>query len=180
MAEFEDLDFGGLWQEAMSFEEFVATAGSLEKLWTGVYRTARVPAWAVEQAKAAGPRRLLCIMEDWCWDAANTVPVVAKLCDAAESMEVRVIGREEYPEVMDRYLTNGTRAIPIIVVLDETFRELSHWGPRPREIQAWAQANRQGMEKSDFYAELRRRYVKDRGESTLRELIGLIGKVPKG
>ena len=43
---------------------------------------------------------------------------------------------------MDQYLTNGSRSIPIVIVLDDDFRELGHWGPRPAELQAWVMANR--------------------------------------
>ena len=52
-------------------------------------------------------------------------------------LELRIVLRDEHPEVMDRYLTNGSRSIPIVIALDEEFRELGHWGPRPRELQAW-------------------------------------------
>ena len=57
-------------------------------------------------------RKLLVIAEDWCGDASNTVPVVAKLADAVPGLELRVILRDANPEVMDRYLTNGSRSIP--------------------------------------------------------------------
>lgn len=174
MASSGGLDIGRLWLEAVPYDRFSTHVESLQNLWSGVYRTARIPDWALTRARAAGQRHLLCITEDWCWDAANTVPVVAKLCDACTNMELRVLRRDAYPEVMDRYLTGGSRAIPIVAAFDEAFQELGHWGPRPAEIQAWARAHREGMEKSDFYAQLRRLYVKDRGESTLREVVSMI------
>ena len=52
--------------------------------------------------------------------------------DAVPGLELRMLRRDQHPEVMDRYLTNGSRSIPIVIVLDEEFRELGHWGPRPR------------------------------------------------
>ena len=66
-------------------------------------------------------------------------------------LELRVLRRDEYPEVMDRYLTNGSRSIPIVIALDEEFRELGHWGPRPRELQAWVMANRASIPKAELY-----------------------------
>ena len=174
MTEPHGLDLSIVWRDAIPYASFVAEADSLKKLWEGVYRTARIPDWAVDQANSAGERYLICITEDWCWDAANTIPVVARLCEAARSLELRVVRRDENPEVMDCYLTNGTRSIPIVIVLDRDFRELGHWGPRSRELQAWAKENRPGMEKSEFYQALRKLYVKDRGESVLRELTELL------
>jgi hypothetical protein len=165
-----------LWHDAIPYHQFVAEAESLEKLWQGVYRTTKLPEWAVRKAQAAGKRYLICITEDWCWDAANTVPVVGKLCEVSEGLELRVLRRDENPHVMDCYLTNGTRSIPVIIVLYADFKELGHWGPRPQPMQEWAKKNRPGMEKSEFYTGLRKLYVKDRGESTMRELTELIGK----
>ena len=98
--------------------------------------------WALAAVPPGASRKLLVIAEDWCGDASNTVPIMAKLADAAPGLELRVILRDQNPEVMDQYLTNGTRSIPIVIVLDEDFQELGHWGPRPTELQAWVMANR--------------------------------------
>ena len=82
-----------------------------------------------------------------------------------------MLRRDEHPELMDRYLTNGTRSIPIVIVLDGEFREVSRWGPRPAELQAWVLSNRGTMPKSELYPQVRRWYARDRGESMLRELL---------
>jgi hypothetical protein len=72
---------------------------------------------------------------------------------------------------MDRYLTNGSRSIPIVIALDAGFNELGHWGPRPRELQQWVMANRATMPKPERYRQVRRWYAEDRGQSTIRELM---------
>lgn len=168
------LDLEKVWHEASPYERFAAEVTELRELWSGVYRLARVPDWAADRARRhAGRVRLLVINEDWCWDAANTVPVLARMSDAAGGPEIRVVGRDAHPEVMDQYLTNGTRSIPIVIVLDREFRELGAWGPRPRDIQAWATEHKGRMSKDEFYKELRRRFARDKGESTLREVLEL-------
>jgi hypothetical protein len=171
----DGLDFERWWQEAVPYERFATEVQDLRGLWEGIYRKARIPDWALETARTRGKgSRFLVINEDWCWDGANAVPYVAKLADAAGEMEVRIIGRDEHPELMDRYLTGGARSIPIVIVLDAGFRELGHWGPRPRELQAWAKANKGKVDKKEFYAEMRRWHVEDRGESVLREVLELL------
>lgn len=163
-----------LWDESIPYEQFVQEAEKNRQLWEGIYRTARIPSWAVDQACARASRaRLLVIAEDWCGDASNTVPILARLGDEAECLEMRLIKRDEHPEVMDRYLTNGTRSIPIVIALDQDFRELGHWGPRPAELQAWVIANKDHMPKTELYPETRRWYAKDRGVTTLREVLAL-------
>ena len=165
------LDFKALWERALSFDQFLReSAPEHVQLWEGVYRAATIPEWALRPS-VNPPVRLLALAEDWCGDAANTVPVIQRWAEAAR-VELRVLRRDEHPDVMDRYLTGTSRSIPIVIVLDAEFREIGHWGPRPSELQAWVIANRLTMEKEARYREMRRWYAKDRGESTLREVLG--------
>ena len=167
--------FEELWQQAMPYTQFVEQAEENRSLWEGVYRTARIPDWAFTKAcEEGGGHRLLVIAEDWCGDASNTVPIVARLGDEAECLEMRVILRDEHPKVMDQYLTNGSRSIPIVIVLDEKFEELGHWGPRPTESQEWVMANRPHLSPDELYPKVRRWYAKDRGRTTIRELLAIL------
>ena len=165
------LDFEQLWAEALPFDDFVAAATKHQALWTGVFRTAHVPAWALEAVPVGTVRNFLVIAEDWCGDASNTVPVVAKLAHQVEGLNLRVIRRDDYPEVMDRYLTNGSRSIPIVIALDAGFEELGHWGPRPEELQRFVMENRSIVPKEELYPQVRRWYAKDRGQAILREVL---------
>jgi len=169
------LDFRGVWSSAISFERFVQEAEKNVGLSDGVYRTTDIPAWSKKRVREHGDElKLLIIAEDWCGDAANTVPILAKLGDEAEGIESRVIRRDENPEVMDCYLTNGARSIPIAILLDAEFREIGHWGPRPKELQQWVMDNKDIIPKEERYPQVRRWYAKDKGESTLRELLELL------
>ncbi len=93
---------------------------------------------------------------------------------AAECLDMKVIRRDEHPDVMDRYLTNGARAIPIVIVLDREFREVGHWGPRPAEIQQWVIEHKDSMPSKERYPIVRRWYAKDRGHTTLKEVLGML------
>jgi hypothetical protein len=170
------LDFRKLWDQAFNYEEFVA-ACKVEHcgLWQGMYKLARIPDWAREAVAAGIRRKLLVIVEDWCGDASNTVPIVAKFAQSVPELELRIIQRDAHPEVMDRYLTNGSRSIPIVIALDESYQEVGHWGPRPSELQAWVMANRGTMPKSELYPQVRKWYARDRGETTLREVLEAAG-----
>lgn len=77
------------------------------------------------------------LSELWCGDAAQNVPVLAKMADASKNkVRLSLLLRDENPEVMDAYLTNGGKSIPKLIALDaETREELFTWGPRPREAQ---------------------------------------------
>lgn len=170
------LDFRKLWEQALIFENFVDSCSATHcGLWKGVYNLARVPEWAGAAVPAGTVRKLLVIAEDWCGDASNTVPIIAKFANSVPGIELRVILRDQNPEVMDRYLTNGARSIPIVIALDESYQEIGHWGPRPTELQAWVMANRGTMPKSELYPQVRKWYARDRGETTLREVLEAAG-----
>lgn len=171
------LDFHQLWNQALRYDDFVAACNLKHRgLWHGLYRLAQIPAWALAAVPADSPRKLLVLAEDWCGDASNTIPVLARLTDVAPGLELRILRRDEHPEVMDQYLTNGSRSIPIVIALDQEFRELGHWGPRPRVLQEWVLEERsKGTPKDRLYPEVRRWYAQDRGETTLREVLDAAG-----
>ena len=140
-------------------------------LWEGIHRIAVLPEWSRGLDASAAPRRLLVLAEDWCGDASNTIPILARLAERVPGLELRVIRRDEHPEVMDQYLTDGSRSIPIVIALDVDFRELGHWGPRPTALQDWVLANKARIAKPELYPQVRKWYARDRGESTLREVL---------
>ncbi|MEZ4949518.1 MAG: thioredoxin family protein [Saprospiraceae bacterium] len=83
------------------------------------------------------PLIFLSITEAWCGDGAQILPVIDKIASSSQHIEHNVIFRDEHPEVIDAFLTNGARSIPIVIVLDATTLEvLGHWGPRPETAQA--------------------------------------------
>ncbi|HXE58372.1 MAG TPA: thioredoxin family protein [Gemmatimonadales bacterium] len=168
------LDFAALWEAALRYHDFVAASDQHRGLWEGLYRIARIPDWARIAAPREG-RRFLVLAEDWCGDASNTIPTLARWVDETPGLELRILRRDENPDLMDRYRTNGSRSIPIVIALDGGFRELGHWGPRPRELQAWVMEHRGKLAKSELYPQVRRWYAKDRGETTLREVMEAAG-----
>lgn len=168
------MDLQGYWEKGRSFEAFVANAAPEHRmLWDGIYRTARVPAWAAGQL--AEPRRLLVLAEDWCADTSSTVPVLARWTEQAAGLSLRVLRRDENPELMNRYLTLGTRSIPVVIVLDEEGQELGHWGPYPAPLAEWVQGHKPpALSKDEFVKGKRTWHARDRGETMLRELAPLV------
>lgn len=78
----------------------------------------------------------LIITEPWCGDAAQCVPALEKLALCSSKIQTKYILRDENPEVMNAYLTNGGRSIPKLICLDEQLQGVFTWGPRPDVIQA--------------------------------------------
>ena len=169
------LDFRTLWEQALPFDAYVAAGSQHRGLWEGLYRIARLPEWALGALPAGHSAGC------WCWRRTGAA-MRRTLCRSWPAWPMRCRGwssgccvRDEHPEVMDRYLTNGSRSIPIVIALNEEFGEVGHWGPRPTELQSWVLTNRQTIPKSELYPQVRRWYARDRGESTLREVLAAAG-----
>jgi len=164
-----------------TFADYLDSVEKNQELWQGIYDRVALPEERVERARAIGGRwHLLAISEDWCGDAVNLLPVVARLVEAVPGLELRVLGRDDNPEVMDRYLTGGrSRSIPVVVILDEDFREVGWWGPRPREIQSWVLGHLD-MPSGERYKQVRRWYARDRGRTTVDELLDLMESGAEG
>ncbi|MGZ8457994.1 MAG: thioredoxin family protein, partial [Gemmatirosa sp.] len=160
-------------ETAPRFAEFLATAEKLAALWRDTYRVTRVPDEAVgRMAAVAGRWHLLVLVEDWCGDAVNTIPVLQKLSELASSIELRLISRDEHPALMDAHLSpTGARAIPVVIVLDEGFRERGWWGSRPGPLQRWVLEEGLAMPKDERYLRVRAWYARDRGRTTLDEVL---------
>ncbi len=163
------------YEAGRSFDEFLEAVKVNRGLWDAVAKRARVAPAEVERCSAIpGTWKLLALADDWCGDAVNIVPVVARLAEAAPNLELRIVGREEIPGLMDRHQTNGSRSIPVVVLLDEAGQPRGWWGPRPSALQAWFEAEGRHLAKEERYRELRRWYARDRGAAIAREVVDLV------
>lgn len=162
-------------ESALSWEQFLAATVELHDLWLAVARRAEVPEEFARRAREIPGRwKLLVLAEDWCGDAVNSLPYIAALQRAAPNIELRLLGRDANPDLMDAHLTGTSRSIPVVMLLDETYREVAWWGPRPAELQSWFRAEGVHIESAERYRQMRQWYARDRGRSTLEEVIGLI------
>lgn len=116
--------------------------------------------------------------EAWCGDAAQNVPMLAKIADSTDKIDLKLLLRDEYPEVMDEYLTNGGRSIPKLVALNsETLDELFTWGPRPEPVQSVMidfKNNPKGRTRQEVIVEIQKWYAKDKGRTLQNELVDLM------
>jgi hypothetical protein len=94
-------------EQAATFEEYLETVKKNRELWHGVHERVRLDGEVVEEARAVpGEWHLVALSEDWCGDAVNTLPFIAKLASLA-GWDFRVVGRDDNLDLMDGHLTNG-------------------------------------------------------------------------
>lgn len=76
------------------------------------------------------------ILESWCGDGAQCAPVISKIAEINPNIKLEIIFRDDNLEVMDCFLTNGSRSIPKLICIDESNDKIvGTWGPRPKAIQ---------------------------------------------
>lgn len=126
--------------------------------------------------RVSRPQIWLVLSEGWCGDAAQSLPVMKALADLNPNIQLRVLLRDENPELMDRYLTGGiSRSIPKLIAVDPaTGIELFQWGPRPAALQESFYGMRsEGLSHDVIKEELQRWYNKERTVTIQRELAAL-------
>lgn len=84
---------------------------------------------------------ILVITENWCGDAMLNTSILRNIAEFAK-LEVRCVLRDEDTDLIDRYLTNGGRAIPIYIFLNDKGEVIGQWGPRAPEVQAFVMESR--------------------------------------
>ncbi|MBC5993631.1 thioredoxin family protein [Pontibacter cellulosilyticus] len=116
------------------------------------------------------------LTEAWCGDAAQNIPAIVKIADASPVVEVKLLLRDENPDIMDAYLTNGGRSIPKLIALhSETKEVLGIWGPRPEAAQNLVmEAKHNNMPFKEMAEKLHGWYAKDRSRTLQQEFVQLI------
>ncbi len=167
------------WDRAVSYDAFLGVAAKHVDLWQGIYERFAVPAGVLARAAdLPGEWRLLVLSEDWCGDASNSVPVLARLAASVPAFELRLLDRDQNLDLMDEHLTNGARGIPAVLLLDGAGVERGWWGPRPADLQRWVMTEGKLIEDHDEkYLHVRKWYARDRGAETLGEVLTLLETV---
>ena len=108
---------------------------------------------------------LLVITESWCADAAQIVPVVHKIAELNPKITMKLVFRDENEALMNLFLTNGGKAIPIVVFLDLEDKVLAHWGSRPAVATKMVEEEKakNGKLSPEFKENLQRWYNQDKG-----------------
>ena len=128
-------------------------------------------------AKGQSKLGFLVLTESWCGDAAPSLPVVNKVAELNPNIDLKIVIRDENPELMDAFLTNGTRSIPKLIILDKEKEEIvGEWGPRPSKATQMVEDEKRehGKLTAEFKKDLQMWYNKDKGANILSDLLELL------
>ena len=119
----------------------------------------------------------LVLMESWCGDGAQTLPIMNKIAELSPNINFKIVLRDENNELMNQFLTNGGKSIPKLIFLDQDNLEvLKSWGPRPSFATEMVNDYKKehGVLDANFKKDLQVWYNKDKGISTQKDLVELL------
>ncbi|MFZ0452165.1 MAG: thioredoxin family protein [Ignavibacteriaceae bacterium] len=124
------------------------------------------------------PQTWMVITENWCGDSAQNLPYLALIAEENPNINFKILLRDSNPDIMDQFLTNGTRSIPILVAFDSNGNELFRWGARPKVVQdLFNQWKAEGIVKPELYKKLHLWYAKNKGQAIESEFLDILKTV---
>ncbi len=144
-------------------------------------KTFKIKEDLLEVIQAISQKQLwLVITEGWCGDAAQSIPALVKMAAQNDHIQIKFILRDEHPHLMDAYLTNNTRSIPKLIIVDaENHTELGTWGPRPVEAQVITDDFKEKgtVSYQEYAQQLHKWYAKDKYQAIQEEIKSLLLKI---
>ncbi|WP_291870602.1 thioredoxin family protein [Maribacter sp.] len=141
-------------------------------------KTVKVSEENTNKIKSLGKKvTWLVLTESWCGDAAQIMPVMNKMAELTGNINFKVLQRDQNLELMSRFLTNGTLSIPKLIMVDsETNEVISEWGSRPSVATKMVEnfKKEHGGLTPEFKQDLQVWYNKDKGQSTISDLVKLL------
>lgn len=157
-------------EEGKSIQAYMDEMSTLKEESFTVYEQFQLPEDGLVDTLKQHSLHFLTITEDWCGDAMMINPVIRKLAEAA-NIYMRVTLRDADTDFIDRHLTNGGRAIPMILILNEQGELVGKWGPRAPEVQKMVDELRATLpakedpsfaeKQKEVFGALRKSYVED-------------------
>jgi hypothetical protein len=75
---------------------------------------------------------------------------------------------------------DGRAATPTLILLDENWNEVGCWVERPSELARWGELERAKLSDGEFVRQKTAWYDRDRGRSTVREVLDMIEHAAPG
>ena len=121
----------------------------------------------------------LVLAESWCGDAAQILPVLNKMSEASNSIQLNIVLRDDHDALMQLFLTNGAKSIPKLIILDaQTLNVVADWGPRPLGAKQLIEEYKatHGVVDETGKIELQKWYLHDKGISIQQEILEIMSQ----
>lgn len=175
------------WAQGLSYADFRALMHDLhaKEMVTGTNQSADLLAYSIlneqrmnridkhgviaQVVPSTEIKKILVITEGWCGDSAQILPYMHKWA-VAKGHDMRIVLRDENLDLMDQFLTNGARAVPMFLFINREGVVEEQWGARPKVLQdAVTQWKSEGLTKETFITMIHKWYADDKGVTCIEE-----------
>ena len=137
-------------------------------------KTIKLSTEVIEQIESISkPIEWIVLTEGWCGDAAQNLPIINKIAELNKHISLKIVLRDEHPELMEAFLTNGGKSIPKLIHSENNYAKIESWGPRPtiatKMVNDFKVSN--GSITPEFKKDLQVWYNKDKGISTIQDMM---------
>ena len=123
------------------------------------------------------PLNWLVITESWCGDAPPAVAVMQKIAELQPAIDLKLVLRDENPQLMYAFLTNGSKSIPKLIIQDpKDDSVLMDWCSRSQAAQKLVDDFKEENDvvTATFKESLQQWYNQDKGKSVVKELAEIL------
>ena len=125
-------------------EEYMSDLDTHQQSFLHIYENFTIPTEEIKTLQQYSNIRMIALAEAWCGHCMLDVPILLRISEAG-NIPISFLRRDENLELMDQYLTNDKRIIPIVIFIDDSGNELAKWGPMAPEIAAYSNKLKQDL-----------------------------------
>lgn len=128
--------FKACFGKALNYRDYLATGEPVHKQrWGEHYQAVELAEPDKDRIKTFVRRLNVLFMSGiWCGDCVRQGPVVERIAEASDLIDLRFIDNKQYPELAEELRLNGASKVPVAVFLSEDFFELARFGDRHLNI----------------------------------------------
>lgn len=152
------------YEKGLTKEAYIARLDKHNDAFHHVNQTFTIPTEDVPSFERVENRRALILAAEWCGHCMLDIAIFLHIANQA-NIPTRFLIRDDNLELMDRYLTNEKRYIPIMIFIDENGNEVGKWGPWAPEINDFTNKLKEDLPERDSedYDEAFQQYIKKVG-----------------
>ena len=99
------MNYKEYFEKALTYREYVALLGDNTSLQSLHYGKFNIPEATANIIGRMNPMKIIVLTEPWCGDSLAIFPVVRKITESNKNWELKVLRRDENPELIRKILT---------------------------------------------------------------------------
>lgn len=162
-----------LFEAGISFQDFVnLDEDSYKENTLYVYRNINITDSMVRRIENIDKKiNVLICAEIWCPDCMINVPVIEKMKQINDNINLSIVGKDNSKNFFNKYTPDEVVKIPTFVFFDESFNEIGSFVERPNYIK-----EKQNDENEALKLVTMRKYKKgEYTNETLKDILHIIG-----